>query len=1373
MRYLSFFVLAVCCAGISRAQVSVKAAVDHIIPDGIDNTGNITLTVSGSTSPYTYTWNPGAISTQNLSNTGAGSYSLQVKSASSQTFSTVYSLGYKVQWTKLTSGYFRNDTLAGAGFAVSRNTLPANTDGWVEVVHENPTTGGTFYIGFTDSLSPVFSTNDIDFGFESYASGTALYAIENGTLTSFGAPKTGDVLRIERVGNTINYRVNGTIRRTRTVTGLGQKTLKLRASIAGSAKLINTGCSFMNLTNATFKNYVNVRPIIKHSSGTSMNDGQITLKPTTSGPYTFTWSPGNTGSTWSSLGAGSYSVTVEDNEGNKSPYTYNLGYRTNWTNVKDGFFRNDSLSGYANSANSLLSGTDGWWEVVIDSLIPKNSFVGFTDSLSPINDISDIDYGIELYAATSVYSIENGVLTLIGAQRAGDLIRVERTGNTINYKINGATVRSVTSSGLGQRVFKLRASVAAGAQLVNVGCSFQSTGVLFKNYVGVTPLIKHSSSFGMSDGQISILPKLAGSYSYTWQQSGSTTATISALSAGKYDVVVQNSMADRSPYSYNLGYKVMWQNLTGGYFRNDTLSGITDALSKNVLPPNTNGWVEYSQPPIVNGHYYIGFADSTAYLGIDYGIYGYAGTRMYYYENAQGAIMGAWNPGDLIRVERIGDTMRYSMNGTVLRSVTVSGISQKKLWLMARVMAAGIKLVNVGCSFSVVNPLAVAASVTNYASENSKGQIQYSITGGIPPYNVAWQGNKLPSSTVVYHALIDSMPGTVIDSVAFKAQIDALKQQTLFTGLNPGTYTTTVYSNAPDSAMVVSTVGGPDSLSFSRGITTSLGSVGTRTVNGTVYNYGKGLTLTQQGTYSAGNHYAMLRAGFDSQTGGAINFVVPAASTKASVGLQEKKDGVDGYPDEMMVRTMFRLNGNGTFDIIYQNATVSSGSVAAGDMFSIRKEASGTKLGYYKNEALLIEKDFSTIAPAAGLIGKALLGGAGMALGPINISFLFAPSVSISTVDMVCGDNCTGKITAVGSSGLIPSNPYSYALFDASDLLLSTMSVTSTANTATFQNLCAGKYTLKYTYQETPLYDLNSGSAPSPVTKTISQAVDVGYMPSWTNLANASDIAPNHSLQKISGATQAWNAGASTFNTLKAGAPETHWMEWSANAVADDQNCFGLTGADVGTNPFALDFHGIYLYRSGKTNVYTLLSGGASLLNGAGTYAENDKFRIEKTVSGSTYSIVFRKNNVVIGQVNSIVNKDFVADASIYRLNDKIYLPRLSFGCPDAPVYAILKRKLDGGYYQVMNKELYFKYTEEYADQDGKLLFNVYNDQNQRVVNGTNLGTLTPSVAFGDNYYRVDLGNTGYSGGQSLPAGYYLLEVINEKNEKWYLRFKK
>ncbi len=93
--------------------------------------------------------------------------------------------------------------------------------------------------------------------------------------------------------------------------------------------------------------------------------------------------------------------------------------------------------------------------------------------------------------------------------------------------------------------------------------------------------------------------------------------------------------------------------------------------------------------------------------------------------------------------------------------------------------------------------------------------------------------------------------------------------------------------------------------------------------------------------------------------------------------------------------------------------------------------------------------------------------------------------------------------------------------------------------------------------------------------------------------------------------------------------------------------------------------------------------------------------------------------------------------------------------------FVVLNKTLDGGYYLTKNNQLSFKYTEEYQDKDGLLTYNIYNSSRSSLISGS---TAAKTDVIGDNRITVDI--------SSLSAGYYILEVQNEKGETWKLRFK-
>ncbi|MGQ0829214.1 MAG: hypothetical protein ACT4ON_12570 [Bacteroidota bacterium] len=107
------------------------------------------------------------------------------------------------------------------------------------------------------------------------------------------------------------------------------------------------------------------------------------------------------------------------------------------------------------------------------------------------------------------------------------------------------------------------------------------------------------------------------------------------------------------------------------------------------------------------------------------------------------------------------------------------------------------------------------------------------------------------------------------------------------------------------------------------------------------------------------------------------------------------------------------------------------------------------------------------------------------------------------------------------------------------------------------------------------------------------------------------------------------------------------------------------------------------------------------------------------------------------------------------------------------PIYAVLKRELDAGFYIVTNGQLKFQYDEEYNTFNNKLKFNIYNRQHLVVASNVTMPLASqPPVVHGDNRYNINIANCNSTPVLFLGKGYYILEVINEKNEKRYLRFK-
>ncbi len=117
--------------------------------------------------------------------------------------------------------------------------------------------------------------------------------------------------------------------------------------------------------------------------------------------------------------------------------------------------------------------------------------------------------------------------------------------------------------------------------------------------------------------------------------------------------------------------------------------------------------------------------------------------------------------------------------------------------------------------------------------------------------------------------------------------------------------------------------------------------------------------------------------------------------------------------------------------------------------------------------------------------------------------------------------------------------------------------------------------------------------------------------------------------------------------------------------------------------------------------------------------------------------------------------------------------PKINFSIsvsnPVAPnycnqVFAKMDRTLRGVLYKPYLTHLYFYYDEEYATADAGLNYKVYKADAPLVpVLNHTIQPLT-EIEYGDNRYTLDVSD--------LQAGVYVLEITNNKSEKFYLRFK-
>lgn len=149
------------------------------------------------------------------------------------------------------------------------------------------------------------------------------------------------------------------------------------------------------------------------------------------------------------------------------------------------------------------------------------------------------------------------------------------------------------------------------------------------------------------------------------------------------------------------------------------------------------------------------------------------------------------------------------------------------------------------------------------------------------------------------------------------------------------------------------------------------------------------------------------------------------------------------------------------------------------------------------------------------------------------------------------------------------------------------------------------------------------------------------------------------------------------------------------------------------------------------------------------------------------YGMLFRLEEYT-NELNSALQRYYSSDYT----TTPSYRPKINFRVavsnPVPPdycdqIFAKLDRILRGVNYKPYLSHLYFFYDEEYETPNTQLNYKVFSDMDPVTPVMDNSVEPINQIEYGDNRYTLDVGD--------LEVGNYILEVVNDKMEKFYLRF--
>lgn len=445
---------------------------------------------------------------------------------------------------------------------------------------------------------------------------------------------------------------------------------------------------------------------------------------------------------------GDYSRAVIDIEGPPHHKLLSLNYSVNWdvwnTVESNGILtRNTSSStsawgiGGGLSSNKLPSNTDGSLEFVATTT--STYIIGFAVKYS--YNFGDFTHAVALDHQSNTLSIYEGAGNPMNSTfQSGDVIRISRVAGTVTYYRNDMEIRSVAAIPTDELRIKAMIHTANGS-MPKVTASFDARLLL--------SAVVRGTDAADGTGSISLTPLGTPPFTYTWS-SGESTSSITNKTRGSYTVTVSDAAGRSLVRTYSIGYKPFWKEFVNAFDVNGVITRIgipawnSTANSSTALEAHQNGSIEFTANP--GSVYFIGFSNDpagTTPSAFTHGIRPDITGTLWLYEAGFIVYTGVWERGDVLRVARENDRMKYFKNGMELRNIAVD--PNIRLFAKTVVSTGSSSLVNTSFHAIGQNIYDVAWTNLNGVSEfgNSitKATVNNSVTGGAASINV------LPANT--------------------------------------------------------------------------------------------------------------------------------------------------------------------------------------------------------------------------------------------------------------------------------------------------------------------------------------------------------------------------------------------------------------------------------------------------------------------------------------------------------------------------------------------------------------------------------------------------------------------------------------------------
>jgi hypothetical protein len=751
--------------------------------------GTADVTVTGGTTPYTYSWGIFGLSGPSVTGLAAGTYTVVITDANSTSTSETIIINESTALsasTSQTAVTCNGGSNGSASVSVSGGT-GAYTYSWSPNTSTTSSasglTAGSYSVTITDAkgCSLVKTLNVSQPAAIAITTTPTNISCNGGSNGSISASVTGGT-------GSYTYSWTTSTSTTSTASGLtaGSHTLYVTDAngcsntatvvLSQPAAIVTTGSS----TNVSCNGGVNGTATVSVTGGT--------------GSYTYAWIP-NVGTTAAvtALTAGTYTVNVSDANGCSASRSFIVTQPSALATT--GIQTNVSCNGGSNgTATVSVTGGTGSYSY---SWSPSGGTAATATGLAAGNytvNITDAN-GCSTTKPYTIY--QPAVLAATGTQTnvscnggSNGIATAFITGGTspYTYSWSPAGGTAATASGL-----------AAGTYTVSIsdanGCT-TSNSYIITEPAGLSASMTQtnvSCNAGSNGSAIVTVTGGTGSYAYSWTPSGGGAATATGLAAGNYTVTIIDANACTTTSTVTITEPAAL--VATGSQTNISCNGGSDG-SATVNVTGGTGTYSYSWSPVT--------ASTATVTGLTPGSY------LVIVTDANGCTTSkSYTLTQPTALSVTGTQTNVSCNagadGSATVSVTGGTGSYTYSWsptggtnATATALSAGTYTVNIAdannCSTSQTfiitepNALAVSLASTNEACQNSNGTATATATGGTGSYSYLWS----PSGSTVLN------PGGLSAGTHFVTVTDANGCQTS----GSVTLTTTLPSSSALSAAI-------------------------------------------------------------------------------------------------------------------------------------------------------------------------------------------------------------------------------------------------------------------------------------------------------------------------------------------------------------------------------------------------------------------------------------------------------------------------------------------------------------------------------------------------------------------------------------------